>query len=92
LVRVALFVAVQAHPAGRRSWVVKWLDEKRQDATSKDNVRALLQGAREVLSKELYSSSLPFWLSSSIDKKNGGFFNCLDEDGTVYDTTKVRFC
>jgi N-acylglucosamine 2-epimerase len=29
-----------------------------------------------------------FWLEHSLDREHGGYFNCLDQDGTVYDTTK----
>lgn len=36
----------------------------------------------------LYKSVLPFWMRHSIDADNGGFFDCLDEDGSVYDTRK----
>ena len=38
--------------------------------------------------KELYESVLPFWIEHSLDHEYGGYFNCLDADGTVYDTTK----
>lgn len=37
---------------------------------------------------ELYEHILPFWLDHSIDSRYGGFFNCLDRDGSVYDPTK----
>lgn len=37
---------------------------------------------------ELLDSVLPFWLDNSIDKEYGGFFTCLDRDGSVYDTDK----
>lgn len=37
---------------------------------------------------ELLDSVLPFWLDNSIDKDYGGFFTCLDRDGSVYDTDK----
>ena len=35
---------------------------------------------------ELLDSVLPFWLNNSIDKEYGGYFSCLDRDGSVYDT------
>ncbi|MCA9734282.1 MAG: AGE family epimerase/isomerase [Calditrichaeota bacterium] len=38
--------------------------------------------------QELFESVLPFWEKHSPDKKNGGYFNCLDRDGSVYDSTK----
>lgn len=37
---------------------------------------------------ELLDSVLPFWLNNSIDKEHGGYFSCLDRDGSVYDTDK----
>ena len=37
---------------------------------------------------ELLDSVLPFWLKNSIDKEHGGYFSCLDRDGSVYDTDK----
>lgn len=37
---------------------------------------------------ELLNSVLPFWLEKSQDKEFGGYFSCLDRDGSVYDTDK----
>lgn len=37
---------------------------------------------------ELLERVIPFWMRNSVDAQHGGFFNCLDRDGTVYDTTK----
>ena len=37
---------------------------------------------------ELLDRVLPFWLHKSQDKEYGGYFSCLDRDGTVYDTDK----
>ena len=37
---------------------------------------------------ELYDNVLPFWLEHSIDKQFGGYFSCLNRDGSVYDTDK----
>ena len=37
---------------------------------------------------ELLESVLPFWLEHSQDKTYGGYFTCLDRDGSVYDTDK----
>lgn len=37
---------------------------------------------------ELLDGVLPFWLNNSIDKEHGGYFSCLDRDGSVYDTDK----
>lgn len=37
---------------------------------------------------ELLDGVIPFWLNNSIDKEHGGYFSCLDRDGSVYDTDK----
>lgn len=37
---------------------------------------------------ELLDSVLPFWLEKSQDKECGGYFSCLNRDGSVYDTDK----
>ena len=38
--------------------------------------------------KELYGSVLPFWLNKSQDDVYGGYFTCLNRDGSVFDTDK----
>jgi len=37
---------------------------------------------------ELLDNVLPFWLENSQDKEYGGYFSCLDRDGSVFDTDK----
>ncbi len=37
---------------------------------------------------ELLDRVVPFWLDKSQDKDFGGYFTCLDRDGSVYDTDK----
>lgn len=38
--------------------------------------------------KELRENCLSFWLEHSQDKEYGGYFSCLNRDGSVYDTDK----
>ena len=38
--------------------------------------------------RELMENCLPFWLEHSQDKEYGGYFSCLNRDGSVYDTDK----
>ena len=40
---------------------------------------------------DLYGSVMPFWLKHSIDRVHGGYFTCLDHDGSVYDETKYAW-
>ena len=37
---------------------------------------------------ELLDRVMPFWMEKSIDAEYGGFFTCLERDGTVFDTDK----
>ncbi len=34
---------------------------------------------------ELLNNVLPFWLQHSKDEENGGYFTCLNRDGSVYE-------
>ncbi|MBI2686931.1 MAG: AGE family epimerase/isomerase [Acidobacteria bacterium] len=47
-------------------------------------VPALLEKYRE----ELTGRVLPFWLRHALDRVHGGYFNCVDATGAVYDTRK----
>ena len=38
--------------------------------------------------QELFEYVIPFWEKHSPDEKHGGYFNCLDRDGKVYDFQK----
>ena len=40
---------------------------------------------------ELLENILPFWLTHSKDTAHGGYFTCLDRDGSVYDTDKFMW-
>ncbi len=39
----------------------------------------------------LLESVVPFWERHSLDSKYGGYFSCLDRDGTVFDTDKFAW-
>ncbi|MCC7518615.1 MAG: AGE family epimerase/isomerase [Verrucomicrobiae bacterium] len=38
--------------------------------------------------KELDENIIPFWLKHALDREFGGYFSCLDRDGSVYDDRK----
>jgi N-acylglucosamine 2-epimerase len=42
----------------------------------------------DLYSGELFDNVLPFWLHHSPDKEYGGYFTCLNRDGSVFDTDK----
>jgi N-acylglucosamine 2-epimerase len=42
----------------------------------------------DMYSDALLKDVIPFWENHSIDKEYGGYFTCLDRDGSVYDTDK----
>ncbi len=46
-----------------------------------------LKKTQQKITKEL-GNVVSFWLQHSHDNENGGFFNCLYEDGRVYDDLK----
>lgn len=45
----------------------------------------------ELYKDTLLNNVIPFWESHSIDEQQGGYFTCLDRDGTVYDTDKFTW-
>ena len=40
---------------------------------------------------ELVNNVIPFWQNHGIDTEFGGYFTCLDRDGSVYDTEKYMW-
>jgi N-acylglucosamine 2-epimerase len=40
---------------------------------------------------ELLKNVLPFWMRYSKDEANGGFFTCLNRDGSIYDRDKFMW-
>ena len=53
--------------------------------------RTRLLELREIYRKELFDSVIPFWLEHSLDHDNGGQFNSLDRDGSVFDSDKAMW-
>ncbi len=47
-----------------------------------------LRSWRERFHTSLYDDVLPFWMKHSLDREFGGYFTCLDRDGSLYDTKK----
>ena len=47
-----------------------------------------LKQLAELYRSELLQNVVPFWLNHSLDTSAGGYFTCLDRDGSVYDTDK----
>jgi N-acylglucosamine 2-epimerase len=50
--------------------------------------RQTLGRLRDEFEEELFGSVLPFWERHSWDQAHGGFWNCLDRQGRVFDVTK----
>ena len=48
----------------------------------------LLKKYKTQYKNELFDNIIPFWVNHSIDTTSGGFFTCLNRDGSVYDTDK----
>jgi len=50
-----------------------------------------LRQIRERYERELFQQIIPFWEQFSPDEEAGGYFTCLDRDGTVFDTDKFTW-
>lgn len=50
-----------------------------------------MKNYRELYKKTLLEDIIPFWEKNSVDDKNGGYFTCLDQNGSVYDTDKFMW-
>ena len=48
----------------------------------------MTKGIAKRYREELLEHVVPFWLAHSIDAEHGGYFNCLDRDGSVWDADK----
>lgn len=47
-----------------------------------------ISGLKALYERELFESVVPFWEKFSPDREFGGYFSCLDRDGTVFDKDK----
>ncbi len=45
----------------------------------------------DIYKKDLLEKVIPFWLKNSPDFEYGGYFTCLDRDGSVYDDKKYMW-
>ena len=48
----------------------------------------MLDAYAERYRRDLFESVIPFWERHSLDHEHGGYFTCLDRDGSVYDSRK----
>lgn len=47
-----------------------------------------IRSFKALYERELFESVVPFWERYSPDREEGGYFSCLDRDGSVFDTDK----
>ncbi|GAB4222042.1 MAG: AGE family epimerase/isomerase [Spirochaetales bacterium] len=59
----------------------------RESKVPKQEIRQI----RERYERELFQQVIPFWERFSPDREAGGYFTCLDRDGTVFDTDKFTW-
>ncbi len=50
-----------------------------------------LKKLHEKYRSALFDDVIPFWLKNSVDFEQGGYYSCLDKDGTVFDTDKFMW-
>lgn len=55
------------------------------------NIQVDLSSYAAIYKSELVNNVLPFWVSYSKDEEDGGFYTCLNRDGSVYDTDKFMW-
>ena len=56
------------------------------------NIMVNFKQLAEQYKGELLDKVLPFWLDHSQDHEFGGYFSCLNRDGSVYDQTSSFGC
>ena len=62
-------------------------ESKCGEVDPKNQLVTELKKLKSDINKELHNV-MSFWLTNSHDSENGGFYNCLGEDGSVYDKHK----
>ena len=55
------------------------------------NTPNALSALRDTYRRELLENVVPFWQAHGVDREMGGFFTCLDRDGSLYSTTKYMW-
>ena len=60
-------------------------------AAPADARRRTIAQLREQYERELFEHVLPFWETYTPDDVHGGYYNCLDRDGSCYDPTKYSW-
>ena len=50
-----------------------------------------MENFSEIYKRELIDNVIPFWMEHSKDEDAGGYFNCLDRFGDVFDTDKFMW-
>ncbi len=58
------------------------------DIIMNETERINLKSYSEIYKKDLINNVLPFWLAKGLDKVHGGFYTCLDRNGSLIDSTK----
>lgn len=51
----------------------------------------VLDQLADLYKRELLTNIIPFWQTHSVDTEQGGFFTCLNRDGSVFDTDKFMW-
>ena len=60
-------------------------------ASPSESRHSTIKRYRRRYETELFERVIPFWETHSPDPEHGGYFNCLDRDGTIYDPTKYSW-
>jgi hypothetical protein len=63
----------------------------RSTMAAADGALATLSALADKWRDDLVSNVLPFWLKNSLDHEFGGYFTCLDRDGSVLAQDKYHW-
>lgn len=61
------------------------------EVTKQKLLNKALEQYSSLYKEELLHNILPFWMANSRDEENGGYFTCLNRDGTVFDRDKFMW-
>ena len=67
-------------------WNEEWSDE--EDAEDEDASQMDVRTMAAAWRRDLLENVVPFWEKHSLDHEYGGYFTCLDRDGSCLDTVK----
>lgn len=54
------------------------------------NITDYIQQWANTYKDDMQNNIMPFWIKYGLDRVNGGIYTCVDRDGALMDSTKIR--